>query len=869
MGEVLLAYDERLRRRVAIKHVRADRTQTAGRRERFRREARAVARLNHPAIVQVFDILEGDDGDRIVMEYVEGESLADLLDRSPLDAPRAIRLGRELAEGLAEAHAHGLVHRDLKADNVMVTRSGHVKILDFGLAKSVWPEGDPSLSADGTVVGTSRAMSPEQASGRPVDHRSDLFSLGSLLYEAVTGVSPFDAENPLATMQRIIGERQPPARTLAAVPAELSDLIDHLLEKDPGDRPQEAREVARRLAALEGRLPAAAAPSPGVPGGPTTPPAGGGPWIAGSGRAPGGASSREVTAATAPAGAASPTVRSSRRRLARAALGAPVLLALATGLVQGLRWIEAAARPTRVAVAAPEVGALAGPASDPALLASELEVALLRGLLALEGVHPIDPSQLAGVTGSAEQVAKATGADEVLRSEVAAAGGELRVTLRRVRGDDGTVAWTGQFRAAPDEPRLLADAVLAHLRRAYPRAAVRPELAALDVADGDYAAFLRLRRLVEAPPAGVDWEAVLAELERIRAGSPRFLETYLLEARLARYLYATTRRDAHLRRAYALVELARRLAPADPRPLLREIDVALTAGDLERAEAGIEELARLTPGEVEVLEQRAELASRRGEGGKALALIERAAARRPSVHLFFQLADLSLRHGRVADARRHLEAGLRLSPENPYLQAKLAQLELTQGSVERAAELYGALVERHPLPSHLSNLGLAHLFLGDYGRAGESFRRALETSPRHPQITLNLADSLLLAGRPSEARASYRKALAILAEDPAPTRWQEQLIRAQCLAHLGRRHEAVAAAQRALELAPEVAEARYEAALVYALTGDLSLARVNAETAREMGISPRWFELPWFDPLARELRRAPEGSVPAPKASPR
>src|SRR6185312_880830 len=213
MGEVFLAYDERLDRKVAIKRIRADANATPERRERFRREARVAAKLNHPAIVQIYDVLTEGDESYIVMEHVEGTNLRRLLDDGPLPAGEVVTLGRDVAQGLAEAHRQGIVHRDLKSENVLVTPEGRAKIADFGIAKRALagPE-EGSLTGDGRVLGTYRTMSPEQARGEPVDFRSDLFSLGVTLYEALTGQSPFEAENELAMLNRIVRDRQVPVR---------------------------------------------------------------------------------------------------------------------------------------------------------------------------------------------------------------------------------------------------------------------------------------------------------------------------------------------------------------------------------------------------------------------------------------------------------------------------------------------------------------------------------------------------------------------------------------------------------------------------------------------------------------------------------
>lgn len=249
MGSVWRAWDERLKRPVALKRILATAPEDRRLRERLRREAEAGARLNHPAIVHIYDIVETEESDWIVMELVEGRTLQAIVKEGPLPAERAARLGREIAEGLTEAHAQGFIHRDLKGPNVMVTCAGRAKILDFGVAKQIHPEAqETTLSEPGLVIGTSYAMSPEQAMGLPLDARSDLFSLGSLLYEMVTGLAPFRAETASATLARVCSFRQRPAAAVCPdVPRELSDLIDRLLEKDPVDRPASAAKVAAAL----------------------------------------------------------------------------------------------------------------------------------------------------------------------------------------------------------------------------------------------------------------------------------------------------------------------------------------------------------------------------------------------------------------------------------------------------------------------------------------------------------------------------------------------------------------------------------------------------------------------------------------------
>ncbi|MEM8930567.1 MAG: serine/threonine-protein kinase [Acidobacteriota bacterium] len=269
MGEVWAARDSRLDRRVAIKHMRTaaltDGDDASKTRARFRREAWAAAKIAHPAVVPVFDVVEDASGDWIVMELVDGPTVRDLVDRDgPLSIDRVLRYGRQIANGLAAAHDAGLVHRDLKTENVMISSSGHVKILDFGLAKTLTgPEGEPTITVSGEVMGTVRSMSPEQARGFQVDARSDLFSLGTLLYELLTGTSPFRGKTPLDTLSRVVSHDPEPIIELRPeTPRALASLVGRLLQKAPERRPQTAAEVATQLEALY--VSHSASPSPSV-----------------------------------------------------------------------------------------------------------------------------------------------------------------------------------------------------------------------------------------------------------------------------------------------------------------------------------------------------------------------------------------------------------------------------------------------------------------------------------------------------------------------------------------------------------------------------------------------------------------------------
>ena len=236
MSSVFCARDRQLERRVAIKILHERYRGEDEYVERFRREARAVARLTHPNIVTVIDRGEDDGRQFIVFEYVDGENLKELVERTGrLPLRRALELTLATARGLAFAHENGLVHRDVKPQNVLLSGEGEVKVTDFGIARSL--DVDHGVTQTGTVMGTSNYLSPEQASGQPVTPATDVYSLGVVLWELLTGDVPFPGDNFVAVALRHINEQPPPLRELRPdVPPRLAAAVERALAKDPSDR---------------------------------------------------------------------------------------------------------------------------------------------------------------------------------------------------------------------------------------------------------------------------------------------------------------------------------------------------------------------------------------------------------------------------------------------------------------------------------------------------------------------------------------------------------------------------------------------------------------------------------------------------------
>ncbi|HET6944904.1 MAG TPA: protein kinase, partial [Gaiellaceae bacterium] len=236
MSSVYKAHDRLLERNVALKVLHPHYGDDDEYVERFRREARAVAQLSHPNIVTVIDRGVDDGRQYIVFEYVDGENLKQLIERTgPLPIRQAIELGLQTAEALAFAHAHGLVHRDVKPQNVLLTPDGEAKVTDFGIARSL--DVEHGVTQTGTVLGTSNYISPEQASGEPVTPATDVYSLGVVLFELLTGDVPFPGENFVAVAMKHINDPVPDVSSLRPdAPTRLVAAIERALEKDPRRR---------------------------------------------------------------------------------------------------------------------------------------------------------------------------------------------------------------------------------------------------------------------------------------------------------------------------------------------------------------------------------------------------------------------------------------------------------------------------------------------------------------------------------------------------------------------------------------------------------------------------------------------------------
>lgn len=819
MGVVYRARDPRLDRIVAIKFLSAELSSDPAAKTRFIQEAKAASALDHPNICAIHEIDEADDGRLyIVMAYCDGRTLGEIVAERSLPVSDALAVAVQIADGLAKAHTKGIVHRDLKPSNVMLTNDGVAKILDFGLAKVA---GAAGVTRTGHSAGTPAYMSPEQIRGETVDHRADIWALGVMLFEVMTGEHPFRGEHAQAVMYSVVNEvHRPLSDVWPDAPAGVQEIIDRCLQKDPTARYQQMSQLRDDLrVVLE--------------------------------RARGSTASYSASDAYASTVAAALRIeREERRRTrgARARRGAVAVLAvvgLAAVVWGGIQYFGRPGEALRVLVLPPVVEAKVD-TTTAELVASNVEVALMRGLIAMKEVSPLE---YAGAATSPQDAAAEAAADEVVSVSLHDTGREWQVSLKRLRGADGSVIWAGDFNAPHDEPLLLANTTLARLANGYADRA-RGD-ATMTVSAGDYLVFLRQYDRFDrfaGGKGGAD-RAMIDSLQAVRQRSPQFVDAYLLESKVARYLFEVTRDPTYLEQARNAAREAQIVAPDDARVLVRAFDAAIAAGDIPEARASIEALRRMDPGNIAILRQEAQVARKEGDTERALTLMRNVVARRPARLYVQELADLERALGHYADARVHLNELLERFPNDRFAQSKLAEVELLYGDASAAERLYNDLVARFPGAVVITNLALAKELLGKYDEAASDFREAIALSPADATGYLNLADCEKMAGRGAAADSLYRHVLVLIDADPNPQELTNLRMRAQSLGHLGNKREAVTAIQEAFRKDPENAWTLYAASVVYTAIGEHTSALVNARAAIDKGVQARWFGIALFDSL--------------------
>ena len=820
MGEVFEGYDDRLQRPVAIKGLHHDRV-SPDRRERLRREALSTAALSHPAIAHIYEILTEADTDWVVMEFVEGSSLTDVIAKGPPSPAEVASIGAEIAEALAEAHRRGIVHRDIKTENVMLTPVGHVKVLDFGLAK--WVGGrassDDRLTTDGLVVGTSRAMSPEQALGRDVDSRSDIFSLGSTLYELATGKPAFRGTTPMETMHKVARcECEHLAEVAPGLPAALVSVIERCMAREPDDRYQTADGLARDLRRVATSATDATSAAPGV-------------------------RSSQVFA------------RARRHWVAGAAVVAALAAAAAVAVRQG--WL-APRTPLTIAVLPVQ-----SQASDDAgrLASTAIEDAVVTGLARLKNVIVVsgrDARAVSGLGKRVPEIARELGVREVVETSLTAGrpGQPVRVGLQRLDGRTGQVTWSEQLEVGTDDLMLLQDRIVTALGDSYRGMPTSDHPETRDATPEALKAYLQVKSKLDSGNYSKDQAEEITLLQAAVTDAPRFFAPVTSLAWRYRYVYQLYRRPADLDRCLALAKRARELAPDHPWVLQLDVWLALDRRDngtaLDRARAWTSS----RPGDSSAWQTLAVVLDRMGRYAESEAAFERSFALLPSWHTLYHLAESRELRGEFDGARQAIRRALEISPANLDCLGLLAEVEMYAGNNAEAERLYRDMVARRGERWDRIHLGNCLYYQNKLTEAAKEYQEAAETDRANYLAVANLADTRLALGQLDLARAGYADALRLCEAEYARGLRGRPLLetRARCLVQLDRGPEAFLAIQEALKEYGDNPATMYMAALVAAVAGDANAALAWTGKALAAHAPAVWFTGPEFARLAEDAR---------------
>jgi serine/threonine-protein kinase len=823
MGEVYRAHDIKLERDVALKILSSDLASSAEHLSRFEHEARAASSLNHPNIVAIYDVGRIDSISYIAMELVDGKDLRELINGTPMALNKMLRIASKLADGLAAAHERGIVHRDLKPENVMVSVDGFVKILDFGLAKLVRPitQDGPTVphTMPGSVFGTVGYMSPEQASGKPIDFRSDQFSLGVILYEMASGKRPFDHETAPETMAAIIRESPRPLREINRhVSHELERVIMRCLAKERHERYASTRDLARDLREIRDGI---TGPS--------------GPESAASGTFP---------------------AWNRRRMLPFASVVAGVAIAAA-----GIWWTVSQREP---APAARNVTSLAvlpfrdlSNAPDGRMYADGITETIASRL---SRSRTLRVSSLTDGSdhGSLSDIAHRRKADLLLRGSIQRAGDQVRVNYALVDPKSGNEISGDSVTGALGQVFALEDAITEQVLQALRLrpAGMKAVATGLDRA-ADQKAYLEAVGLLVAARTQASVDTAIAKLESIL---PNARDSATLNSTLARaltYRYEMTRRGAALEEASIYAERAVQLDPGLAMAHIALGTVRRLTGHPEEALANYNHAVRLEPKSGEALLGLAETYDAMGRAADAEHAFEQAVALRPDLPgVLNRYGSYCFTHGKFEKAESLFRRSIEIVPDGARGYANLGGVLQAQGRNDEAIAAYEKSIALAPSATAYSNLGTLHFGARRYDQACAAFEKAAQMTPNRYTLWANLGDALRFStARRAEAPAAYEKAIAA-ARTALKINASDALAHAVIASSLARRGEMGAAQKEiraALQLDPASANVLYYAAVVAHARGDGDSAQSWMLRAVSAGFSRSELENdPELGPLLRQ-----------------
>ncbi len=813
MGAVYLAQDRRIGRTVAIKMVRSDRLSDGKARDRFIREARSIGGLNHPNIATLYDVALTSESPHIVMEYLPGGSLEERLRRGRLSLGEILGVATAVASGLAHAHLHNVVHRDLKPANILFSGEDVPKIIDFGLAHT---GGGTELTGPGLVMGTADYMSPEQACGQPVDHRSDLFSFGVVLYQMASGRSPFRCDSIPATLHSIAYDSPPPMATIRPdFPASFTSLVDGLLEKRPENRPPLPLALSE-LRTIE---------------------------TAGSG------ATRTMAIASAPVSAAR------RRWILPGALLILAVLASSAWLTRD-RWMPPRLPESRQLVVLPFENLSRDP-SDQAFCDGVVEL-LTSSLTQMERFHRtlwVIPSadvrrlQLHSV-GEAR---KAFPVNLAVSGSLQSDGDRILVVVN--------LSDAASLRQIASRIVPISRSERSHLTTLLTSALLN----LLDLSGGDAPggpktpaandAYVQAKGLLlrAEVPANLNRAIELLELSLKQEPNLAASQATLGEAYLRRY--QATKDSEWLVKADLVVQRSLEINPDETEAHNTLGRLYRATGEPDKAQAEFQKAIALDPTNVSAYTNLASAYIALRRPGDAENAYSQATRIRPSYFpAYTNLGIFYMNRGEYEKAIQPLSLVVKLAPESADGHTNLGTLYYFTNRFDDALNEFGKSLALRPNTTAYSNSGAIYHFKGDYARAREEYRHAIDLDGNNPLWWGNLADAeVQIPGSEAAARESYLKAIALSRQQLLVNPLDANLLgrMAFYLARTSGCTEARGRMKESLRIAPDRLPLIFKAAKVSEACQDRRSSLAYLEQAMKKGYSIREIEA---DPDLRALR---------------
>jgi eukaryotic-like serine/threonine-protein kinase len=791
MGRVYKAYDRELDRFVALKVLQPDLASDPQVIQRFKHELLLASKISHKNILRIHDLSEADGVKFITMAFVDGQDLHTILKTEhPLPLERSLKFARQLCEALDAAHAEGVVHRDFKPHNVLVGKEDQVFVSDFGLATS-FETAKMGMTRSGAFVGTPRYMAPEQVEGGTIDHRSDLYSLGLVIYEMVTGELPFSGESTWQVMyQRVKEKPKEPKLIKPDLPDWVDRIVMHCLERDPALRYQSAREI---LADIDANR------SPSLPPGVRfRMPGGIGKWllVGGAGIVIGGALFLAIPVT---------------RHLIFKGAG----IATPAGLPPLSEGKFIAVLPFRVL------------SSENSLnyVADGLGEALSAKLFQLSDVRIASASAASKANDQKTplpRIAKDLGVNYIIHGLVQGAGDKLRITVNLENMVEDRLQWSQEFSGVTGDLLTLEDQIYAKLTDVLQSKSPNNSAATAHPTENvaAYDLYLRGRNSLRNQQDPRNIQAAINYFDQAIKKDANFALAYAGTADACRLMYRANKESLWADRALAAAQQAQRLSPGLPEVHFALGSIYAVTGRNTEAVSELQEALRLAPNSDEAYRSIGTTYLAGGKGAEAIAAFQKALEINP--YYWSNYNELGRAYFQLGQYDKALDAFKRvaeLEPENAFGQMNIGAIYLQQGKYDQCIPYFQNAIKLQPEPKAYSNLGTAYFYLKRYTESVPMFEKAVELSPNDESLTGNLADAYRWAGQRDRAASTYGKAIALAYKELAVNPRNSDTMGSLALyyAKKGDNVQAADFIRRARAINPSDVNLMYEEAVVYAV----------------------------------------------------